>query len=353
MGGQGSGPGQGLPGTIENGVFIGINNDGQGKINFALLADRLNPNIVYISGDDQPAWNQINKDPTRTWPNQIGATNHTGSLYRGDASLALSSPPSVDHWFPSTPFNGQWLPITDNFANGTTPHADSRTMAFDANGNLLATDDGGIYRRSDPLSSAGQWTSLLGNLQVTEMHDIAYDSNTHTLISANQDTGASTQNQKGNGTPSPIWTEQLGADGGTTAVNDSNPAFSVRYVSSQSLGAFTRIKVDLDNNIIEKVRTTLKVGSETLKTGEGTDIPRLAPVRVNQDDMTMLAIGTNVVYLTTDDVNASPLSQDLQLTPINSSNLWPAGKPQSLAGRRGRQFVAVYQAHVWNSEPAY
>ena len=54
MGGQGAGLGQGLPGTILNGQFYGINNDGQGKNNLAILADPnpQKPNIVYISGDE-------------------------------------------------------------------------------------------------------------------------------------------------------------------------------------------------------------------------------------------------------------------------------------------------------------
>ncbi len=194
-------------------------------------------------------------------------------------------------------------------------------MAFDANGNLLETDDGGVYRRSNPQSSTGQWTSLLGNLQVTEIYGLSYDSNTHTLISANQDVGASAQNQKSNGTPSPIWTTQLGADGGSTAVNDQNATFSVRYLTSQALSSFTRIKVDPNNNILETVPTTLKVGNETLKTGPTTDIPRQAPIRVNQDDQSMLAIGTKIVYLTTDDVSlGKPLSTELHLTPINEAN---------------------------------
>ena len=355
MGGQGSGvgPGQGLPGTIENGQFIGINNDGQAKTNFAILADRQNPNIVYISGDDQPAWNQLTNSG-RTWPNQIGAGNHTASIFRGDASLVLSGPPLADPWTPSTPYNGQWRPITDNFAaNSTTPHADSRTLTFDNLGNLLETNDGGIYRRSLPQSSTGQWTSLIGNLQVTEIYGLSYDSNTHTLISANQDVGASAQNQKANGTPSVIWTEQLGADGGSTAVNDSNPTFSVRYMSSQALSDFTRIKVDPQNNILDggPVKTRLIVDGQPLQTGPDTDIPRQAPVRVNQADMSMLAIGTNVVYLTTDDVNASPLKPDLFLTSINTTPFASPvgdiayGRPGNanlLLAAEGGQSVAVH-----------
>jgi autotransporter-associated beta strand protein len=323
MGGQGPAPSQGLPGTIENGAFIGINNDGQAKINLAILADPQKPNIVYIAGDDQPAWDQINKDTTRTFPNQIGATNHTASIYRGDASKDLSNPPAVDNWTPTTSYDGQWRPITDNFAaNSTTPHSDGRTLTFDSLGNLLETSDGGINRRTLPQSSNGQWTSLIGNLQITEIYGLAYDNNTHTLISSNQDVGTSAQNQNSNGTPSSTWTTQLGADGGSLAVNDYNSAFSVRYISSQALGDFTRIKVDLNNNIIEKVPTKLKVGTEDLKTGASTDVPRQAPVRVNQADQmkqenkTQLAIGTTAVYLAKDDISGS-LSPDLCLTQIH------------------------------------
>ena len=145
----------------------------------------------------------------------------------------------------------QWLPITDNFAaSGTTPHADSRSMVFDASGNLLETNDGGIYRRTDPQSSNGVWTSLIGNLQVTEMYSVTYDNNTHTLFAGNQDNGSGAQQTNANGTPSSTWIAQLGADGGTTAVNDSNPNFSVRYMSEQRLGDFTRVEVDPNNNVI-------------------------------------------------------------------------------------------------------
>ena len=52
--------------------------------------------------------------------------------------------------------------------SGSSPHADSREMVFDANGNLVEGDDGGIYRRTSPGSSAGDWFSINGNLQVTE-----------------------------------------------------------------------------------------------------------------------------------------------------------------------------------------
>ncbi len=327
MGGQGSGPGQGLPGTIENGAFVGINKQGQANNNLALRADPNNPNIVYVSGDAQPPWNFVNSSTTRgPFPNQIGAPLESASIFRGDASLPLGSPPAVGNWLPATPSQAQWLPITDNFAaSGTTPHADSRSMVFDASGNLLETNDGGIYRRTMPQSSNGAWTSLIGNLQVTEMFSVTYDNNTHTLFSGNQDNGSGAQQTNANGTPSGTWIAQLGADGGTTAVNDSNPNFSVRYMSEQRLGNFTRVEVDPNNNVIETVPTNLKVKEadgtivsfDDYENSHNSSSPNQAPLRVNPDNMSMLAIGTQIVYLATDNVSGT-LSQDLVFTPINA-----------------------------------
>ncbi|MFI5330271.1 MAG: autotransporter-associated beta strand repeat-containing protein, partial [Desulfobaccales bacterium] len=325
MGGQGSGAGQGLPGTIEDGKFVGIQPGGQGDINFALLADTKNPNYVYISGDRQAAWNELTNSG-RQFPNQIRANDFYGQLFRGDASKALSSPPEVDPWNTTTPYDGQWLPLTSNFAaDSTAPHADSRSMAFDANGNLLETDDGGVYRRSDPQSSTGRWTSLNGNLQVTEIYGLSYDSNTHTVISGNQDTGAAEQNKVG-GSPSLTWREIVLGDGAKTAVNDGDPTFSVHYMSYTNLADFARLKVDTDNKILDEVlNTDLRVvtgpdTTESLTKYEkevGSSIPPYAPIRVNQADKTNLAIGTQRLYLATDDAS-SGLTQDLKLTDICS-----------------------------------
>ncbi len=89
-------------------------------------------------------------------------------------------------------------------------------MTLRPTGNLLETNDGGVYRRLDPHASTGAWTSLIGNLQVTEMYSIAYDSNTHTLIYGAQDNGAGMQALSG-GAPIPTWDALLLADGGKTA----------------------------------------------------------------------------------------------------------------------------------------
>ena len=73
-------------------------------------------------------------------------------------------------------------------------------MVFDANGNLIDGNDGGIYRRTSPQNNTGNWFSVIGNLQITEFHDIAYDNNSNIIIGGAQDTGTPEQTATGNTT---------------------------------------------------------------------------------------------------------------------------------------------------------
>jgi len=114
-----------------------------------------------------------------SWPNSIGACTYSGRLFRVDASL---------------PPGSQATHITHSHtASGTAPHADSRNMAIDANGDLLEVDDGGIYRRTRPQANDGDWFAMDGDIQVTEFHSIAWDANFHRMIGGAQDTGTPEQ----------------------------------------------------------------------------------------------------------------------------------------------------------------
>lgn len=218
LGGQGSGASKGLPGSTEDTGFFGVNPGGQADINLAILADPTNPNLVYIGGDTQPAKNEGIQGVDPEFPNSIGAIGYTGRLFRGDASQLLGQ---------------QWTPITDNYTNPKSgPHADSRWLAFDAQGNLLQVDDGGLYRRTTPIANQGTWQSLNGNLQITEFYpnSIAYDRNTKTLLGGNQDNGVAAQKSSGG----LIWEAQWSGDGGRVAINDSYPNFCLNTPFSAS-----------------------------------------------------------------------------------------------------------------------
>ena len=52
----------------------------------------------------------------------------------------------------NTTLGVQWVSLTDNRAQGTAPHADSRTMRFDSRGNIYEVDDGGVYRLVNPIA---------------------------------------------------------------------------------------------------------------------------------------------------------------------------------------------------------
>ena len=125
---------------------VGIHAGKQAKIHMSLVADLDDHEIVYIGGDRQPGFDEFAPaNPPRRWPNSIGALDFTGRLFRVNAALQLGR---------------QAAHIThSNTASGSAPHADSRDMAFAANGTLIEANDGGVYRRSRPRQDDGDWTS--------------------------------------------------------------------------------------------------------------------------------------------------------------------------------------------------
>ena len=109
----------------------------------------------------------------------------------------------------------------DRTANGSTVHADARTMVFDASGRLVFGGDGGIYLRSNPTSANGIWTGLnTSTLSVREIYGIAYDGVSKRMIVASQDTG--TAFQAGPNTPN--YNAIGGGDGANAIVTTAAPA---------------------------------------------------------------------------------------------------------------------------------
>lgn len=267
-----------LPLTMEgDGDIEGLNPrekpGGQGAIHFSIVVDPINSDIVYVGGDRQDG----------PFTNSLGANDFSGRLFRGDASVAPSGGVFSPQWehlthsdsIPAIPDGGT--------ASSSAPHADSREMVFDANGDLIEVDDGGIYRRTSPTDNTGDWFSIIGNLQVTEFHNIAYDTLSNEIIGGAQDTGTPQQTVEG----SFEWESVSTADGGDVAVdNISSPGFSIRYSSFQNLGAFRRVTYDSLGNPVSTVFPDLQVVS-----GAGLVPQFVTPVELNAVDPTRLIIG--------------------------------------------------------------
>lgn len=273
------------PTTTENFAIFGIHPGGQGGTHLSIAVDPTNSNIVYVGGDRQPDFNETLGNPTGFPPsNSIGAGNYTGRLFRIDASQ---------------PAGSQAAHLThSNTASTSSPHADSRDMAFAANGNLIEVDDGGIYRRTNPQANNGDWFSMNGDIQTTEFHSVAWDAVSDIVIGGTQDNGVPEQSLPSNSR----WRSVRNADGGNVAVDDfSTPGFSNRYSSVQNLGTFRRRVYDAANVFQSQVTPGLTVlgGGAALVAcppGTGACYP---PIKLNTADATgmRLIIGaSNSVY---------------------------------------------------------
>jgi photosystem II stability/assembly factor-like uncharacterized protein len=259
-----------LPQTIEAGTPFGIHPGFQGDVHLSLVADPTDANIVYIGGDRQPG----------PFPNSIGSTGIWGRLFRGDASQ-----PSGSQWVHLTHRNTLGPP-GGGTPNNSAPHVDSREMAFDADGNLIEGDDGGIYKRTLPRTNQGVWISLNGDLQVTEIHDIVLDRNNNILFAGTQDNDAIAQNSPG----SLDWTLLLYGDGGDVNVDDTTtPGISVRYTSISFLRNFNRSVWNSAGGLLSVALIPRVVvgGGAPLVTQFNT------PVRLDGGDPLRLVIGGN------------------------------------------------------------
>ena len=276
----------------------------QGRTHFSIVADPTDEDILYLGGDRQDQ------------PNLIGGFNITGALFRGDASI----PPN-----PNVAPSPQWDHLTHavvdfdptgGTANVSAPHADSREMVFDALGNLIEVDDGGIYKRTSPRDNTGDWFSLVGNLAATEVHDVAYDSVSNTLIGGLQDNATLYQPASG----ATFWEFLSGGDGGDVAVDDVSLAASgqsLRYSSSQNLGNFRRSTWDAAGNLLSSAFPALNVVS-----GAAYDPAFNTPVALNAVDPNRLLFGMdNGIYESLDQgENISQVSSSISPTRSTAGN---------------------------------
>lgn len=279
---------------------------GQGTTNTSIAVDPNNPNIVYIGGD------------------RITVSPFTGNVQRGDASLALGT---------------QFAIIMDANASGTAPHADSRDMAFDANGALLQSDDGGIYRRTSPTNNTSTWGSVIGNLNVMEVHDLAHDGLSDIIVIGTQDNATHMQQTASN----PIWVNFTSGDGGDVAIDADSlaGAGSFRYVSSQNLGSFRRRRHSPTNTFVSSIAMP----------GGVSDPQFVTPVEINIADATRVLVGgLSTIYEYTNATGTPVLNiigapganrNAMAVGAAGAPNVAYVGRTNAVHRRDGAAFVAT------------
>jgi hypothetical protein len=243
----------------------------QGFFHGAFAADPVNPNVVFISGDTQSS----------PFPNANGCNAFSGTLFRWTGTA--------------------WELAVCNGANATSPHADSRFMTFDANGDLLQTNDGGIVRLVSPNSAGNRhWVPVQGNIRSAEFHSVAYDPLSNVTFGGLQDNGTAYQLSPGGFTGN----ELLGGDGGVVAIDAdqvSHAGTTLRYSSFQFFGAFNRTTWNAANT---RIGGFPLVGLNIVS-GPGTgmtlfqfdsNIQFYQPFALNAIDPSRMLIGTKNIY---------------------------------------------------------
>jgi hypothetical protein len=302
-----------LNGSAGTGVYTGggtwrklfyTNPGRQSSIHFALTAHPTDPNLVFISGDRQE-FTFING----LVPNFTGATNFTGVILRGDRSQTP--------WFGAKAPSPQWTPITDNFAaGGGAPHADSRSLAFDALGNLWEGDDGGIYKRTIPTSNNGKWVSANGNISLGQFVSVSWDKLNNVTFGGTQDTGTVQQTDgksldgSTTGPGNPVWTttpRSLGGalmqgDGGYAGVdNFSVPNNTLRYHLGNGFPTLIRNQYNASNtlvasNFVRMASPTDPTPFSGLDASDGVLNVFTSKYVLNVIDPRLMLIGDNKLY---------------------------------------------------------
>ncbi|HVX56275.1 MAG TPA: hypothetical protein VHA37_00965, partial [Candidatus Saccharimonadales bacterium] len=155
---------------------------GQGWYDTTLAIDPQNPNYIYAAGD------MSNQGPT-----------FSGSpLESLDGGLT-------------------WHDIgTDPAGKGL--HTDAHAVAFDANGNVIDGDDGGVFRLSNTNGSLAsqRWVDLNSNLATIQFSGIAVDPTNGNVYGGSQDNGTEEY------TGAPGWNRILAGDGGIVRIDPTN-----------------------------------------------------------------------------------------------------------------------------------
>jgi hypothetical protein len=188
----------------------GINIDDNEANALALAADPTSPYSVFISGS------------SATTPGF------------GNRSFVLGA--SV-----STGLVATWSLAVGAAASDTISHSDARAMVFDPDGNLVLTNDGGIYRLLNPLDtllnppSGASWVAMTGNINTTEYYSVGYDAIDHVILGGAQDNGSAVQTAPGSTT----WVTTTGDDVTHVAVDNSGPQAQL-YVMGSGFEDFDR-----------------------------------------------------------------------------------------------------------------
>ncbi len=189
----------------------------QGENHFALIADPIQQGVAYIAGSGLFDFSLPGLAPD----------NEIATIVRINYDAASNSATFTPISFPGA---------------SQSPHPDTRSLAFDSNGGLIAADDGGLYALTDP-EGQGTWRPFGGSaadgspIRAIETYSAVMDPNTGRLAFAAQDNGAGLSRPRKS--PASLgqnaaWGNVLDGDGFTVRVNDHTGGPSIFYATADA-----------------------------------------------------------------------------------------------------------------------
>ncbi|MBV9596046.1 MAG: hypothetical protein JOZ87_04240 [Chloroflexi bacterium] len=212
----------------------------------AIVTDAWNLANIYhaIALGGQESWTQIQ-------PPHGG----TGKIYTAGQSwkFALAADPQHPTLFVAADEGGVWRAEVSNplaprwtqISGDGVPHEDAQGFAFDANGDLIACNDGGVFRLEKP-STSPRWVPIGSTIRNDEPLSVAYDTLTDIVTVGAADNGVAYQANTG----LPTFLSMLEGDGGSQGVDNGGEFISERYavlVESAGLDTLTRYTFDAQN----------------------------------------------------------------------------------------------------------
>lgn len=183
---------------------------------YASFANGRNQTLLglYASTDGGVTWVQLTNTPNYLGINGANASvlavdpHNANTVYAGGQSSLIES----------TDGGQTWTEITTG-SNGNGTYGDHHSFAFDAAGQLLDGNDGGIWRLDNSAAGSIAWSDLNTNLQIGEFVRVAPSpSDPNTLFAGSVDTGIA--QYSGN----PAWTDRLAGSAGVVQIDPQNPS---------------------------------------------------------------------------------------------------------------------------------
>jgi hypothetical protein len=310
-----------------------INQDDQENNNLALTTDPSDPTVVWVTGSEE----------------DVGGGG-LSIVYRGDSS----QPNGSQQWQLAVWTGAEGNPPGGSGNKPTVAHSDGRYLGFDAAGNLLLTNDGGIYKlvnpnapsNSDGTNTGRYWVSLNGNLQDTELYAVAYDSIDHIIVGGSQDNGMGVQPAPGQS----IWNTGFPDDVTHVAVDNSGSkavlyGMNSTFISTDSKGIHSEFKRGDFSTTANAVNTDVNLAAPNSSTiGSGLNKADYSlvggvayiPFVLDSADPQWLLIGFNGLYISTDQGD-----HITEVTPSSVSGQFTALAFGGMAGSTANANVAV------------